>query len=113
MNVFQIDDYAETSTAGFTKRVFLKSPNGLVFRLNFEPGQALPAHTHAESEIAVYVIEGQGEVQVDGRTEPIRAGTLVHCQGSESFSARNTGSSKLSLLVFLYPGNPRFESSVR
>jgi quercetin dioxygenase-like cupin family protein len=113
MKLFQLADYQDTSPAGFTKRVVQQSPNGLVFRLNFEPGQALPAHTHAESEIAVTVLEGEGEATVDGRTEPLRQGTLIHCDGKESFSVRNSGSSRLSLLVFLYPGNPRFASNVR
>jgi quercetin dioxygenase-like cupin family protein len=113
MDVFQLADYEDTSPAGFIKRVFQQSPDGLVFRLNFGPGQALPAHTHAESEIAVTVLEGQGEATVDGSVESLRAGTMLHCEGKESFSVRNTGASRLSLLVFLYPGNPRFGGNVR
>ncbi len=113
MDVLSLDDYAATSPEGFTKRVFLQSPGGLVFRLNFEPGQSLPPHTHGESEIAVQVLEGEGEVRVDDRVEPVRAGQLVRCAGSETFSVNNTGRSRLSLLVFLYPGDPRFASEVR
>jgi len=113
MDVFQLADYQDTSPAGFTKRVLQQSPNGLVFRLNFAAGQALPAHTHAESEIVVTVLEGEGEAVVDGGVESLRPGTVLHCEGKESFSVRNTGSSTMSLLVFLYPGNPRFAGNVR
>ncbi len=113
MDVFQLSDYQDTSPAGFTKRVFQQSANGLVFRLNFEPDQTLPAHAHGESEIAVIVLEGDGEAAVDGRTAALRPGTVIHCDGRESFSVRNTGSSRLALLVFLYPGNPRFAANVR
>ena len=113
MDVFNLGDYQHTSPAGFTKRVFQQSANGLVFRLNFEPGQTLPPHTHAESEIAVTVLEGQGEASADGRTEALRPGTVLHCLGAETFSVRNTGSSRLSLLVFLYPGNSKFAANVR
>ncbi len=113
MDVFNLADYQPTSPAGFTKRVFQQSANGLLFILNFEPGQTLPAHTHADSEIAVAVLEGQGEASVDGRAEALRPGILLHCGGSESFSVRNTGSSRLSVLVFLYPGNPKFAANVR
>ncbi len=74
MDVHQLADYQDTSPAGFTKRVFQQSPNGLVFRLNFAPGQALPPHTHAESEIAVTVLEGEGEANVEG--DPRFAGNV-------------------------------------
>ncbi len=113
MDVFNLADYQQTSPAGFTKRVFQQSANGLVFQLNFEPGQVLPPHTHAESEIAVTVLEGQGEASADGRAQAVRPGTVLHCSGTETFSVRNTGSSRLSLLVFLYPGNPKFAANVR
>ncbi len=113
MNVFRLSDYQQTSPAGFTKRVFQQSPGSLVFVLNFEPRQALPAHTHAESEIVVTVLEGNGQATVDGRAEPLGPGTVIHCAGSESFSVQNTGTIRLSLLVLLYPGNPRFAANAR
>jgi quercetin dioxygenase-like cupin family protein len=113
MDLFHLEDYQQTSAEGFTKRVFQQSASGLVFRLNFEPGQTLPVHSHGKSEIAVTVIEGEGEVTVDGRVERVRTGTVVHCQGHESFSFRNTGHARVSLLVFLYPGDPRFAGNVR
>lgn len=113
MQLFTLDDYALTASEGFTKRVVLQSAGGLVFRLNFEPGQSLPAHQHGESEIAVQVLEGEGEMHADEQVERVRAGQIVHCAGSETFSVRNTGASRLSLLVFLYPGNARFAKDVR
>lgn len=113
MKLFSLADYAATSRDGFTKRVFLQSGGGLVFRLNFEPGQSLPPHAHDASEIAVQVLEGEGEMRADDQVEQARAGQLVHCSGSETFSVRNTGASRLSLLVFLYPGNSRFAGDVR
>ncbi len=113
MRLFSLDDYAATSSEGFTKRVFLQSAGGLVFRLNFAPGQSLPPHKHDQSEIAVQVLEGEAEVRADDQVENVRAGQLAHCGGSETFSVRNTGPARLSLLVFLYPGNSRFAADVR
>lgn len=113
MQIFKTGDYSDTSGEGFTKRMLRQSPAGLVFCLNFEPGQTLPAHTHAESDIAVCVLKGEGEVTADGHTERVSAGSVVHCKGNESFSAHNSGSSRLSLLVVLYPGNDRFAGNIR
>jgi len=113
MKLQHLDDCRDTSTAGFTKRMVHQSAHGLVFMLNFQPGQALPAHTHEDSEIVVTVLSGEGQATVDGRAEPLRTGTVIQCNGNESFSVQNNGSSVLSLLVFLAPGNPRFASNVR
>ncbi len=113
MNLQHLDDCRDTSTAGFTKRMIHQSANGLVFTLNFQPGQTLPAHTHDQSEIVVTVLASEGQATVDGRVQPLRTGTVVQCNGNESFSVQNTGTSALSLLVFLAPGNPRFAGNVR
>ncbi len=113
MNRYRLHEYQDTSAAGFTKRMVHQSTHALVFVLNFEPGQTLPAHTHADSEILVTPLAGEGQATVDGRVEVLQAGTTLRCDGNESFSVENTGGSRLSLLVFLYPGNPRFAGNVR
>ena len=107
------EGFQDTSAAGFTKRMVHQTPNALVFVLNFEPGQTLPAHTHADSQVVLTVMAGEGQATVDGRVQPMRPGTLLQCDGAETLSVENTGASRLSLLVFLYPGNPRFASNVR
>jgi len=113
MKLLHLDDYRKTSTEGFTKRVLLRSPHALVFTLNFQAGQTLPPHTHADSEIVVQVLAGEGQATVDGRVEALRVGAVMQCNGAESFSVQNTGSSVLSLLVCLCPANSRFASDVR
>lgn len=113
MTLYQLEDFEDTSSAGFTKRMLRESPQGLAFVLNFEPGQTLPAHNHSDSDVFLTVIAGEGQAVVDGSVQPMRAGTLLHCTGKETLSVENTGPSRLSLLVFLSPGNPRFAGNVR
>lgn len=113
MQLFRLSDYHTTSPEGFTKRVFQQSPRGLAFTLNFEPGQTLPAHTHGESELLLTVLEGTGEATVDAKKVPLAAGTVLHCDGPETLSMENTGAAILSVLVLLYPGEPRFGKDVR
>lgn len=113
MHTIQLHDFEQTSPDGFTKRMIRETPHALVFMLNFEAGQTLPAHTHGESDVLLTVLAGEGEVTVDGRAERVRPGLAVHCEGKESLSARNTGTAPLSLLVFLYPGQARFAGNVR
>lgn len=113
MEIAELDQYRQTSPEGFTKRMVRSTERALVFVLNFEPGQALPAHSHAESDVFLTVLQGEGAVEVDGRSAALAPGVAVHCEGKETLSVRNTGAAALSLLVFLYPGNPRFAGDVR
>lgn len=113
MQLFDLAAYQPTSNDGFTKRVFQNSPRGLVFTLTFMPGQALPEHTHGQSELLATVLTGSGEATVDGKKAALAAGALLHCEGHETFSLENTGSTPLSVLVVLYPGEARFANDVR
>ncbi len=115
MKTYELHDFMPTSPEGFTKRVFQKSPNGLVFTLNFLPGQTLTPHTHLTSDLLVTVLEGQGEVEVDDKAMPVSQGTVVWCEGHERFGLRNTGAGRLTLLVVLYPApsDNRFAGDIR
>ncbi len=113
MKSFKLDNYRDTSAAGFTKRMLSQSAHALVFMLNFEAGQTLPTHTHGESEIVVTLVAGEGEATIDGKAEALGPGTVLRCEGSEAFGVRNTGQQPLSLMVVLAPGNPKFAGNVR
>ena len=41
------------------------------------PGQATERHYHAESEEIYYVVEGSGEMELDGERRPIAVGDAV------------------------------------
>lgn len=113
MQLYPLEDFQPTSAEGFTKRVFQQSSRGLVFTLTFQPGQTLPAHSHGTSELVMTVLKGAGEATVDGRKVPLSPGALLHCDGPETLSLENSGGQTLSVLVVLYPGEPKFASDVR
>ena len=59
-----------------------------------------PAHSHKDIEEIVYVLEGQGEVWVEGQSCKIKKGDSVLFPANSIHTTRNTGSSELSLLCF-------------
>jgi len=61
----------------------------------------------------VSAVHGTGEATVDGKKQPLGPGVLLHCEGQETLSVENTGDGVLSLLVVLYPGEPKFAGDVR
>jgi quercetin dioxygenase-like cupin family protein len=69
-----------------------------VFRLTMPPGKELPEHKVA-SVITMQCLEGKVEVVAHGRTQAMRAGTMMYLAGAEPHSVRALENS--SLLVTL------------
>jgi quercetin dioxygenase-like cupin family protein len=69
------------------------------------PGRA-PDHFHTYDEV-IYVLEGEGVLEIDGEQAPLRAGSCVHLPARLVHCLANTGDSELRLLgVFRPAGSP-------
>tara|TARA_R100000306_G_C4323952_1_gene116641 strand:- start:373 stop:699 length:327 start_codon:yes stop_codon:yes gene_type:complete len=69
-------------------------------------GQALPPHTHAPSELMLYAVEGDAELDTDDGTVPFPAGTLARFDGEDELRVSNAGDAPVTLLAFLAPPFP-------
>jgi quercetin dioxygenase-like cupin family protein len=69
----------------------------------FLPGQAHPAHVHADQDKLYYVLAGEGEAQVGEETHAVRAGDLVLAAAGVPHGMKNTGQEPLSVLVVFGP----------
>jgi uncharacterized cupin superfamily protein len=65
------------------------------------PGKrAWPFHRHHVMDELFYIVSGSGEVRLDDRTQPVRAGDLIASPaGAESHQIINTGASELRYLA--------------
>jgi mannose-6-phosphate isomerase-like protein (cupin superfamily) len=77
-------DQAEpfTTADGSTIRELLGLPtapvrNQSLAEATLEAGQATERHYHAESEEIYYVVEGSGEMELDGERRPVAVGDAV------------------------------------
>jgi mannose-6-phosphate isomerase-like protein (cupin superfamily) len=69
------------------------------------PGRA-PDHFHTYDEV-IYILEGEGVLEIDGEQAPLRAGSCVHLPARLVHCLANTGDSELRLLgVFRPAGSP-------
>jgi quercetin dioxygenase-like cupin family protein len=69
------------------------------------PGRA-PDHFHTYDEL-IYILEGEGFLEIDGERAPLRAGSCVHMPARLVHCLANTGDSELRLLgVFRPAGSP-------
>jgi uncharacterized cupin superfamily protein len=69
------------------------------------PGRA-PDHFHTYDEV-IYVLDGEGALEIGGDRAPLRAGSCVHLPARLVHCLANTGDSELRLLgVFRPAGSP-------
>jgi mannose-6-phosphate isomerase-like protein (cupin superfamily) len=69
------------------------------------PGRA-PDHFHLYDEV-IYVLEGEGELEIGGERAPLRPGTCIHLPRTLVHCLANTGNSELHVLgVFTPAGSP-------
>jgi mannose-6-phosphate isomerase-like protein (cupin superfamily) len=64
------------------------------------PGERLHEHRHEQAEV-YYVLEGTGEVTIDGTKSPVEVDTPVFIPGNAVHGIRNTGSHELRFVYAL------------
>lgn len=84
----------------------LRADHASVRIIRIDSGQALPAHSHGDSDLMLYVAEGAAILGGDGAEVTAPAGTLVHFRGDEVLKVRCEHSGGVTLLAFLAPPFP-------
>jgi len=74
----------------------------MAYRLALEPDSAL-SHVHSGAEEVLYVVEGAGEVRVEGSTHQVGAGQAVFIPNGAEHSYVNTGATPLVLVGAMAP----------
>ncbi len=75
-------------------------------RTALDPGAALAPSAPLEDERAVHFLEGEGEVQVDGRCRRVAPGDSLRVPPGARFGVRNTGRDAPLVFVSAAPPPP-------
>jgi mannose-6-phosphate isomerase-like protein (cupin superfamily) len=104
--VVAVDEVDEgTATAGRMFKLLAPCTSATQF-VGYIPVGRAPDHFHKYDEV-VYVLEGTGELHIDGETAPLRAGTCVHLPAGLVHCLENTGPGEMQVLgVFRPEGSP-------
>lgn len=86
--------------------VLLEGRQCVVRVIRLAAGQALPPHTHGQSDLMLFAVEGDGELISAAGPRPFPAGSLASYTGDEELRVRNTGAGGMTLLAFLAPPFP-------
>jgi mannose-6-phosphate isomerase-like protein (cupin superfamily) len=100
-------DEVERGTATAGRQFILGAPcaSATQFIGLIPPGRA-PDHFHYYDEV-IYVLEGEGYLDISGDQAPIRAGTCIHLPKTLVHSLANTGEAEMRVLgVFRPAGSP-------
>jgi len=85
------------------KATLFRSDRLLVGLNAFEPGQAHALHAHEGMDKVYQVLEGEGVFLLEGREEPMTAGTLLVAPAGVPHGIRNDGTRRLLVLAVLAP----------
>jgi glyoxylate utilization-related uncharacterized protein len=83
----------------FSKEDF-QSPLRFLNYTLLPPGTSIGVHTHGNDEEIYIVLEGEGQMTVEGSTYPVQAGSVILNRPYGSHGLENTGSSEMKVLVF-------------
>jgi len=106
MEILNIHAVAPYDPARFVAQALAGGEQGNVRIIRLSPGQDLPPHTHGDSDLFLFVVEGEGLIETEEGPRPFPSGFLAHLRGSEELRVSNPGYEGMTLLAFLAPSFP-------
>jgi oxalate decarboxylase/phosphoglucose isomerase-like protein (cupin superfamily) len=100
---FRPEDLAVYEDERMGKSTIFQSDRLLVGLNAFEPGQEHRLHGHAGMDKVYYVLAGSGVFLLEGREEPMAAGTMLIAPEGVLHGIRNTGTERLLVMAILAP----------
>ena len=100
---FRPEEHAVWDSAKMGKATLYQSDRLLVGLNAFEPGQEHKLHAHAGMDKVYHVLAGRGVFLLEGREEPMEAGTMLIAPEGVLHGIRNTGTERLLVLAILAP----------
>lgn len=100
---FRPEDHAVYGDGKMGKSTLFQSERLLVGLNAFEPGQEHKLHAHAGMDKVYHVLAGRGVFLLEGREEPMEAGTMLIAPEGIPHGIRNTGGERLLVLAILAP----------
>ena len=103
--IFDPDKAKKVPDVSGDLRIYHEGPTGMlksmtVGSLRLKAGMSPhPPHQHPEEEFMV-VTEGTGEIEIEGKSVKVGAGSLMYCAGHKLHAIKNTG--QAPLLFYFY-----------
>lgn len=106
MEIRRLSDAPDYDPARFVAVPFAEGLQSNARLIRLAPGQALPPHTHGDSDLLLYCVEGTATLDTTDGDVALESAALAVLHGSEELRARNDGADGVTLLAFLAPPFP-------
>lgn len=103
MRIATMADGPQSDSGEAVAAELLRGKHASVRMIRIGAGQSLPAHSHGESDVMLFVVEGTA---ILGGDVPAPAGTIAHLRGEEVLRVRCEDAGGVTLLAFLAPAFP-------
>jgi quercetin dioxygenase-like cupin family protein len=103
MKLAQVHEAVRPETQAIFAKPFLEGEQSNVRIIRLAPGQALPPHRHGASDLMLYAVAGEGQLDLPEGVVAFNEGSLAFFRGDEELRVRSSGASELLLLAFLAP----------
>ena len=103
MKLFDLSDAPAFNSEKFVAENYAVGTNSNVRIIRLSSGQALPTHTHGESDLMLLIVEGNGVLTTDEGDIAFLTGSLAQFSGTETLNVRNDEAAGLTLFAFLAP----------
>lgn len=108
MGIVSAGSVEPIAVLGDRVRVVLRSASSphrmATMEVEVPPGSGVPSHSHEAEEEAYYVLDGEIEMTVGGRTAPLRAGDFAHVPPRTAHGYRNAGDRTARFLAWTVGG---------
>ncbi|MEP7161983.1 MAG: flagellin [Dermatophilaceae bacterium] len=84
----------------------VETPTSTLRVIRLAPGQTLPPHTHASSDLVMLVVEGRATLDTPDGPRQLDPGDIAVLVGSEELRVGNEGQDNVTLAAFLSPPFP-------
>jgi len=104
VNIFQIaEENPIDAKIGYMRKEVLLSKEAGVNMTTYMPGINSGAHYHNATDEIDYVVMGQGNLTVNGKDYPVKAGDLIHIPPFNVHDYRSAENETFQILVFFMP----------
>lgn len=84
-------------------KYLMKGPRMNFALVQFQPGQDFPAHYHEIMEENFYILEGEIDIVVDGQTNHLSKGQMIHIEPGEVHYCINRYDRPMKMVSTLAP----------
>lgn len=106
MDIRKLSEASDFNPEKYVAEELIEGDHTNVRIIRLAKGISLPPHKHGESDLMLYVVEGEAVLETDQGYQDFVAGDIAYISHEEELRVSNPASEGVTLLAFLSPKFP-------